>query len=51
MEAGTPGETDSLDYHCRLALAVGRESRLRARASLGSCALLGLSLTAVEDLE
>jgi hypothetical protein len=23
---------------------------LRARASLGSCALLGLSLTAVEDL-
>jgi hypothetical protein len=24
---------------------------LRARASLGSCALLGLSLTAVEDLE
>jgi hypothetical protein len=50
MDAGTPGETDSLDYHCRLALAVGRESRLRARASFGSCALLGLSLTAVEDL-
>ena len=50
IEACTPGETDSLDYHCRLALAAGRESRLRARADLGPCALLGLSLTAVEDL-
>ena len=50
IEACTPGETDSLDYHCRLALSAGRESRLRARADLGPCALLGLSLTAVEDL-
>jgi hypothetical protein len=49
IEASSPGETDSLDYHCRLTLATGRESRLRARAALGPCVLLGLSLTAVED--
>lgn len=44
-----PGAADSLDYHCRLTLAPGRDCRLRARAVPGPCALQGLSLSAVED--
>lgn len=46
--ASTPDEVDSLEYHCRLALEPGRDCRLRARAALMHCALLSLSLSAVE---
>lgn len=45
----TPGEVDTLEYHCRLKLEPGRDSRLRARASTRQCTLLSLSLAAVED--
>jgi len=44
-----PGEVDTLEYHCRLALEPGRDCRLRARALTKQCALLLLSLSAVED--
>ena len=44
-----PGEADSLDYHCRLTLATGRESRLRARAVMGPCVQLSLTLSALEE--
>ena len=44
-----PGEVDSLEYHCRLALEPGRDSRLRARATTKQCVLLQLSLSAVEE--
>ena len=45
----TPGEVDMLEYHCRLELGPGRDSRLRARAAARQCTLLSLSLSAAED--
>jgi len=47
----TPGETESLEYHCRLVVAPGRDVRLRARAQLQQGALVALSLSAVEAME
>jgi hypothetical protein len=38
-----------LEYHCRLRLEPGRDSRLRARATARQCALVSLSLSAVEE--
>jgi hypothetical protein len=45
----TPGEEDTLEYHCRLRLEPGRDCRLRARASARQCAFVSLSLAALED--
>lgn len=45
----TPGEIDSLDYHCRVELEPDRELRLRARASTRDCVMVELSLSATED--
>jgi hypothetical protein len=45
----TPGEEDTLEYHCRLRLEPGRDCRLRARASARQCAVVSLSLAALED--
>lgn len=47
--ASTPADVDSLEYHCRLVLEPGRDCRLRARAALRHCALMSLSLSAVES--
>lgn len=47
--ASTPADMDSLEYHCRLVLEPGRDCRLRARAALRHCALMSLSLSAVEN--
>lgn len=49
LASRTPGEEDNLEYHCRLRLEPGRDCRLRARAGLRRCALVSLSLTALED--
>jgi len=49
IAAGVPGDVDTLEYHCRLVLQPGRDSRLRARASTRQCALLMLTLSAVEE--
>lgn len=47
--ASSPADVDSLEYHCRLVLEPGRDCRLRARAALRHCALMSLSLSAVES--
>ena len=47
--ASTPADEDTLEYHCRLVLEPGRDGRLRARAALQHCALMSLSLSAVES--
>ncbi len=49
IAGSTPGEVDMLEYHCRLELGPGRDSRLRARAAARQCTLLSLSLSAVEE--
>jgi len=43
------GDVDTLEYHCRLVLEPGRDTRLRARATTRECALQRLSVSAVED--
>ena len=45
----TPGEVDSLEYHCRVVIDPGRDTRLRARAATRHCTLVDLSLSAVEE--
>lgn len=45
----TPGEVDSVDYHCRLVIEPGCDTRLRARAGTRHCSLVELSLSAVEE--
>ena len=47
--ASTPAGVDTLEYHCRLVLEPGRDCRLRARSALRHCALMSLSLSAVEN--
>ena len=48
MVGSTPGDVDTLEYHCRLELEPGRDCRLRARASLRNCSLVSLCLSAAE---
>lgn len=48
VPAGVKGEIDTLDYHCRLRIEPGRDTRLRAKASLRNCALVEIQLSAVE---
>ena len=48
MAGSTPGDVDTLEYHCRLVLEPGRDCRLRARAALRNCSLVSLCLSAVE---
>ncbi len=43
------GDEDTLEYHCRLVLEPGRDTRLRARATLRQCTLRSLSVSAVEE--
>lgn len=50
IAGSTPGEAESLEYHCRLTVEPGRDVRLRVRAVTKHCALLGLSLSAVEEI-
>jgi len=50
IAGSTPGDTETLEYHCRLVIEPGRDVRLRARASLKKAALVALSLQAVEEV-
>jgi predicted Rdx family selenoprotein len=50
IAGSTPGDTETLEYHCRLLVEPGRDVRLRARASLKKAALVTLSLQAVEEV-
>lgn len=43
------GQTDSLDYHCRLVVESGRDVRLRARAVHKQARVLSLTISAAED--
>lgn len=45
----TPGEIDTLEYHCRLVLEPERQLRLRARAKARGGVIEELLLSAVEE--
>lgn len=49
IAGSTPGEVESLEYHCRLVVEPGRDVRLRARAMIRNGGLVGLSLSAQES--
>lgn len=44
----SPGETDGLDYHCRLTVEADAECRVRAKASCKGSRVLSLVLEARE---
>ena len=48
MPASLSGDVETLDYHCRLSIEPGRDTRLRAKAGLRHCALVDIQLSAVE---
>lgn len=48
--AHNPGQTDGLEYHHRLTLAVGQGSRIRAVAGVGGVRLRQLQLQAREEM-
>lgn len=50
IAGSTPGEAESLEYHCRVTVEPGRDVRLRVRAVTKHCALQALSLSATEEL-
>ena len=43
-----PGQTDSLDFHCRREIAVGQSLRVRARTEVGGAARVRLLIEAEE---
>ncbi len=46
----SPGQTDGLDYHCRVQLEAGRALRIRAVAATGASSVQQLLIEAREDL-
>lgn len=46
----SPGQTDGLDYHCRVQLEAGRALRIRAVAATGGSSVQQLLIEAREDL-
>lgn len=48
IPGSTPGEVESLEYHCRLVVEPGRDVRLRARAAVRHGRLVSLNLSAQE---
>jgi hypothetical protein len=48
MPGHNPGETDGLEYHCRLAVEADADGRVRAKASCKGCRVLSLVLEARE---
>jgi hypothetical protein len=44
----SPGETDSLEYHCRLAVAADADCRVRAKANCQGARVVSLMLEARE---
>lgn len=47
----SPGQTDGLDYHCRVLLESGRALRIRAVAALNGSRVRQLIIEAHEDLQ
>ena len=47
----SPGQTDGLDYHCRVQLESGRALRIRAVAAVGASRVQQLCIEAREDLQ
>ena len=45
-----PGQTDSLDYHCRVELSVGQALRVRAATQVGGAARQRLVIEAEEAI-
>lgn len=50
IASNSPGQTDGLDYHCRIELARGRALRIRAVAAVGGPAVQHLGVEAREEL-
>lgn len=50
IASNSPGQTDGLDYHCRIELARGRALRIRAVAAVGGPAVQHLGIEAREEL-
>jgi hypothetical protein len=48
LASANPGQTDSLDYHCRRSVGVGQALRVRAAAQAGGAARLQLLIEAEE---
>ena len=50
IQSNCPGQTDGLDYHCRLALEAGPAMRIRAIAASHGAVVQRLLIEAREDL-
>ena len=48
VDAGVPGQSDSLDYHCRCDVGLGQALRVRAVTQVGGAARLRLVIEAEE---
>lgn len=49
IEAHAPGQTDSLDYHCRCEVPAGRALRVRALTQVGAAQRQRLQIEAEEE--
>ena len=50
IASSSPGQTDGLDYHCRIELPTGRALRIRAVGSVSGSVVHQLVVEAREDL-
>lgn len=50
IASNNPGQTDGLDYHCRVQLETGRSLRIRAAAGVKGCSVQQLCIEAREDV-
>lgn len=50
ISSHSPGQTDGLDYHCRIELETGRALRIRATAGVGGSRVQQLCIEAREDI-
>lgn len=50
IASNSPGQTDGLDYHCRIELARGRSLRVRAAVAVGGSVVQLLCVEAREEL-
>ena len=50
IASNSPGQTDGLDYHCRIELPTGRALRVRAVAAVSGSVVQQLTVEAREEL-
>ncbi len=50
IPSSSPGQTDGLDYHCRITLEAGRALRIRATTARAGSSIKQLCIEAREDL-